>query len=140
MTAQPQRMGHDARTNLRYIAEMLGATLLLAATTIAAHRLPLDPRTTLYITVQLIPVLAVWLLPLVMYRHYRRIDELQRLQFLQAIAITAGVMVGAAWSWPSLQRAFQLQMQPGMWEVYSAIVFSVVTALVNLRHAAPRAG
>ncbi len=130
----PRKLGVEARTGLRYAAEMLGATLLLAVTTIAAHRLPLDPNTAFYTAVQLVPILAVWLLPLVMYRHYRRIDELQRLQFLQSIAITAGVMVAAAWSWPSLQRAFHLQMQPGMWEVYSSIVFVIVTAAINLRH------
>lgn len=135
----PAPLGYDARTGLRFAAETVGALAVLAATTLIAHRLPLAPDTTLYTVVQLLPILPVWLLLLVMYRHYRRIDELQRLQYVQSIAITAGIMIGAAWSWPSLQRAFHFQMQPGMWEVHFSVIFVVVSALVGkLRNTSSR--
>jgi hypothetical protein len=124
-------MRHDARTGLRFFAEAVAAVALLAATTIGAHRLSPLPGTQFYVAVQLIPIMPVWLLLWVMVRHYRRIDELQRLRFLQAVSLTAGILAGVAWSWPSLQRAFGLE-QPmgGMWEVYFSVVFVVVSALV----------
>lgn len=132
---------YDARTTLRFFAEALGAVVLLAVATLTAHRLPLEPGTTAYTIANLTPILPAWLLPLVMYRHYRRIDELQRLQLVQSIAITAGIMVGIAWSWPSIQRAFAFQMQPGMWEVHFSVIFVVVSALVQkIRNTPPRAG
>ena len=75
--------------------------------------------------------MPVWLLPLVMLRHYLRIDELQRLQFLQSIALTGGIMAGLAWSWPSVQRAFALQPPlGGMWEVHFSILFVVISAVL----------
>jgi hypothetical protein len=134
-----QTLGYDARTTLRFFAEGLGAVLLLAAATVIAHHtsLPAGPANTV---VQLLPVPAVWLLLLVMLRHYLRIDELQRLQFLQSIALTAGILVGVAWSWPALHRAFGWEMSDnGMWEVHFSVVFVVISSLLTKVRISPRA-
>jgi len=74
-----------------------------------------------------------------MYRHYRRIDELQRLKFLQSIALTAGVLLGFVWSWPSLQHAFGWEL-PGwsMLHIHFSIVFVVISALLTKVRAQPR--
>jgi hypothetical protein len=133
-------LGHDARTGLRFLAEALGAILLLAAATLIAHRTQLTSGTPLNSFVQLLPVPAVWLLLFVMLRHYLRIDELQRLQFLQSIALTAGILVGVAWSLPALHRAFGWDVTDnGMWEVYFSVVFVVISALLTKVRTAPRA-
>ena len=129
---------HEARTGLQFFAEASGAGLLLFATTYFAHRsnLPTGPLNTI---VQILPVGAVWILLLTMYRHYRRIDELQRLRFLQSIALTAGVLLGFVWSWPSLSHAFGWE-QPGwsMLHVHFSIVFVVISALLTKVRAQPR--
>ncbi len=122
---------YDVRTNLRYFLEALGAVALLAAAKFAADRISLPPGTPLFIAVQLLPVIPVWLLPLVMLRHYLRIDELQRLQLLQSLSLTAGIMAGIAWSWPSVQRAFSLSATNGMWEVHFSILFVLISALMT---------
>lgn len=129
---------HDTRTGLQFFLEALGAVLLLAVTTIFAHSV--QPGTPFYTAVQLAPIVPVWLLPLVMFRHYLRIDELQRLQFLQSLALTGGLMAGLAWSWPSVQRAFALQPPlGGMWEVNFSILFVVISAFLPKLRATPRA-
>jgi hypothetical protein len=131
-------LGHDARTGLRFFAEGLGAIILLAAATLFARHTHLAPG-TLNTLVQLLPVPAVWLLLLVMLRHYLRIDELQRLQFLQSIALTAGILVGVAWSWPALHRAFGWEVSDnGLWEVNFSVVFVVISALLSKARTFPR--
>ncbi|HUO89366.1 MAG TPA: hypothetical protein VMU08_09345 [Rhizomicrobium sp.] len=133
-------MGHDARTGLRFFVEALGAILVLAAVTFVARHVRLAPGTPLGTLVQLLPVPAVWLLLLVMLRHYLRIDELQRLQFLQSIALTAGILVGVAWSWPAFHRAFGWSLSDnGMWEVSFSVVFVVISALLTKIRTIPRA-
>jgi hypothetical protein len=140
MTAQSHLLGHDARANLRYAAEMFSAAALFAATTIVARKVALPHDTPLYTAIQLAPIVPVWLILWTMVRHYLRIDELQRLQFLQAISLTAGVMIGIAWSWPALQRAFALKSPlGGMWEVPGSILYVMITALVIRLRATPRA-
>jgi len=131
-------MGREARTGLQFFGEALGAGVLLAATSIFAHRTHFAPG-PFNTFVQLLPVAAVWLLLLTMYRHYRRIDELQRLKFLQSIALTAGVLLGFVWSWPSLQHAFGWEL-PGwsMLHIHFSIVFVVISALLTKVRAQPR--
>jgi drug/metabolite transporter (DMT)-like permease len=139
MTVQSHWMGHDARTNLRYAAEMFGAAALLAATTTFARRVALPHDTPLYTAIQLAPVVPVWLIPWAMLRHYLRIDEFQRLQFLQAIALTAGVLAGVAWTLPFLRRAFGWDTAAnGMWEVYFSVIYVVATVLVTVLRVRPR--
>ena len=132
-------LGYDASTVLQYLAEMMGAVLVLAAAKYAARHLPLAPGTAAYIVVQLLPVPAVWLLPLASLRHYLRIDEFQRLQFLQAIALTVGILAGVAWSLPSLHDAFGWNTGAnGMWEVYFSVIYMIATVLVTVRRTHPR--
>ena len=127
-----QTIGYEARTIWRFFAEAVGAVAVLAVVSFAAHHAPVTPGTTEYTVVQLLPVPAVWLLPAVMLRHYLRIDELQRLQLLQAIAITGGVLAGVAWSLPALHKAFGWTVQDdGMWEVWFSVIFVLATALVT---------
>ncbi len=74
-----------------------------------------------------------------MLRHYLRIDELQRLRFLQSIALTAGVLLGLVWSWPSLKHAFGWQAPDFvMWHVEFSIIFVVISALLTKVRAQPR--
>ena len=131
-------IGHEARTGLQFFAEAFGAGVLLFVTTYFAHRSHLAPG-ALDTIVQVLPVAAVWLLLLTMYRHYRRIDELQRLKFLHSIALTAGVLLGFVWSWPSLQHAFGWEL-PGwsMLHVHASIVFVVISALLTKVRAQPQ--
>ncbi|MBS0470336.1 MAG: hypothetical protein JSR60_04630 [Proteobacteria bacterium] len=129
--AQPG-LHREARTVGRFFLEAAGAVALLAASTIYAHNARLSPGTDLYTAVQLMPVIPVWLLLLSFLRHYLRIDELQRLMFLQSIALTAGLIVGIAWSWPAIRRAFGLQPElPGMWEIYFSVLFVAVSAFMT---------
>ena len=83
------------------------------------------------VAVQLAPVIPVWLILLAMLRHYRRIDELQRLQFLQSMSLTAAIMAGIAWSYPAIQRAFELRAPLQMWELHGALIFVVISALIT---------
>ncbi len=134
-----QILGRDARINLRFFLEMAGAVIVLAAAKFAARHIPVTPGTAAYMAVQLLPVPAIWLLPLVNLRHYLRIDELQQLQFLQAIALTAGILAGVAWSLPSLHIAFGWNgTDSGLWEVHFSVVYVAVTALVNVLRMRPR--
>lgn len=133
MTAHAQpRMHREARTNLRFFVEAGGAVALLAATTVFAHKALIPDGTSLHTAVQLAPVVPVWLLLLTVLRHYLRIDELERLKFLQSMALSAGLIAGIAWSWPAIRRAFDLQPElPGMWEVYFSVLFVVVSAFMT---------
>jgi hypothetical protein len=139
MTAESRpRLHQEARTGLQFFIEAFGAGLLLFATTFFAHRSRFAPG-ALDTVVQLLPVAAVWLLLLTMYRHYRRIDELQRLKFLQSIALTAGALLGFVWSWPSLQHAFGWQLPDfAMLHVHASILFVVISALLTKVRAQPR--
>ncbi|HXC54293.1 MAG TPA: hypothetical protein VNU97_03280 [Rhizomicrobium sp.] len=132
-------MDAEHRTGLQFFAEALGAVVLLALTTIFARRVHLPPGTAPYVLVQLAPIVPVWLMLLAMLRHYLRIDELQRLQFLQAMALTAGILAGIAWSYPAVQRAFALSAPLEMWEVHASILFVVISALMTKIRVAPRA-
>src|SRR5262249_50188517 len=116
----------------RFMVEMVGAVAILLLATFIAHHAPVPRGTTGYTIVQLLPVPAVWLLPLAMLRHYFRLDELQRLKLLQSLSITGGILAGAAWSLPALHNAFGWTgRDDGMWEVSFSVIFVVVTALVQ---------
>jgi hypothetical protein len=128
----PASLNRDARMGFRFFLEAGGAVALLAATTVFAHHAQLTPGTEIATAVQLLPVIPVWLLLLTFLRHYLRIDELERLKYLQSIALSAGLIAGIAWSWPSIRRAFGLQPElPGMWEVYFSVLFVVVSAFMT---------
>ncbi|MBL6937546.1 MAG: hypothetical protein ISS15_14595 [Alphaproteobacteria bacterium] len=125
-------LGYETRTIMRFFIEMVGAVGILLLVSFAAHHAPVPRGTTAYTLIQLLPIPAVWLLPLAMLRHYLRLDELQRLKLLQSISLTAGILAGAAWSLPALHSAFGwTATDDGMWEVWFSVVFVVITALVQ---------
>jgi hypothetical protein len=129
----------EGRTGLQFFFEGAATLVLLAGTAYAARHLNLTPGTTLNTAVQLLPIVPSWMLLVVMLRHYLRIDELQRLQFLQAIAVTAAVGVGVAWSWPWLQRAFGLSMPDfAAWHIHFAILFVAASSLLTRLRNQPR--
>ncbi len=66
-----------------------------------------------------LPILPIWGMFLVVFRHYRRIDELQRLRLLENVSIAAGIAaclvtsyslledaglpkLAITWAWPTL--------------------------------------
>jgi hypothetical protein len=85
---------------------------------------------TLAVLIKIMPAVPVWLMLWVVWRHYRRIDEFDRLQFLQTLAISFGVgscllvtytfledtglpPLAITWAWPTLGAS---------WGVTSAIM------------------
>jgi hypothetical protein len=85
---------------------------------------------TLAVLIKIMPAVPVWLMLWVVWRHYRRIDEFDRLQFLQTLAISFGVgscllvtytfledtglpPLAITWAWPTLGAC---------WGVTSAIM------------------
>ncbi|MEI9990732.1 MAG: hypothetical protein WDM86_11900 [Rhizomicrobium sp.] len=124
-------LGRDPRNGLQFFAEAIGALVVLAAAKFASTYIPAAAGTPLRTLLDLLPVPGVWLLLFVILRHYRRIDEFQRLQFLKAVSLTGGIMAGIAWSWPSLHKAFGLVVaDSGMWEVTFSILFVVITTVL----------
>jgi hypothetical protein len=137
LSAKP--LHHEARTGLQFFLEAGAALILLAGTTYAARHLQLTPGAALATAVQLAPIVPAWLVLLAMLRHYLRIDELQRLKFLQSIALTAGVLVGFGWSWPFLQRAFGWSTPDfATWHVHFAILFVAASTLLTRIRTQPK--
>jgi hypothetical protein len=69
--------------------------------------------------IKVLPIIPIWLVLLVIVRHYRRIDELERLKLLENVAIAAGITaclttsyslledvglpkLAITWAWPTL--------------------------------------
>lgn len=96
-------MEHAQRTGLQYAAELGGAALLFVAT--MAVREPLarfEPATTAAIVLAL-PIVPLWLMFAAIWRHYLRVDEYQRLQFLKASTLASGIGLFALASLPFLK-------------------------------------
>jgi hypothetical protein len=79
----------------------------------------LTPDATLRLAAIALPIIPIWGMLLVIVRHYRRIDELQRLKLLENVAIAAGITaclvtsyslledaglptLAITWAWPTL--------------------------------------
>ena len=135
-----QALGHETRTNLQVFAEMFGALLLLLATTAAARANPLHlaPGSWPDTLEKLLPLIPIWLLLVAMVRHYFRIDELQRLKFLQAFALSAGIVCCAYWSYEHLRKFFVLPEYPGDWTMPFALGFALLSVVLAKLPAAPR--
>jgi hypothetical protein len=124
-------MDHEARTGLRFALEMAGAVALLAGAAWLRH-VPVSDR-GLSVMLQLLPIVPVWLILLACLRHYVRIDEFQRLRFLQAIALSSGITLCLSWSYPFARAVVELPPQAPDQSIPFAIVFMVVTLVLNLR-------
>jgi hypothetical protein len=76
-----------------------------------------DP--TLDAAIKLLPILPIWLMFAVVWRHYRRIDEYDQKKFLETLAISFGIgsclvvsyaflmdvglpQLAITWAWPTL--------------------------------------
>jgi|ERR1700761_9140347 hypothetical protein len=130
-------MDIEHRATLRYFAETAGTVLLLFGIKAAVTGLHLAPRS--FNVLALAPLVPIWLMLLVTIRYYRRIDELQRLRFLQVAALTLGILLCVDWSYTCVQTVFALPPQPQDPSWLFAIIYVIVTLIVNLRghHARP---
>jgi len=130
-------MDQEARTGLRFALEMAGAVALLAGAAWLRH-VPVGDH-VLSIMLQLLPLVPVWLILVACLRHYFRIDEFQRLRFLQAIALSSGITLCLSWSYPFVRTVVDLPPQAPDQSIPFAIVFMVVTLVLNLRSLRARA-
>ena len=84
---------------------------------------------------QLLPAAAVWLILTAGVRHYFRIDEFQRLRFLQAMALASGMTLCLSWSYIIARPVLGLPAQAPDQSVPFSIVFVIVTLALNIRFA-----
>jgi hypothetical protein len=124
-------MDHDARTGLRFVLEMAGAVALLAGASWLRHLPVSDPM--LRTGLQLLPIVPVWLILAAGVRHYFRIDEFQRLRFLQAMALASGITLCLSWSYPFARAVIDLPPLAPDHSVPFAIVFMIATLVLNVR-------
>jgi hypothetical protein len=126
-------MDQDARTGVRFALEMAGAVVLLAGAKWLSHVPVSDP--VVRIMLQLLPVAPVWLILAAGVRHYFRIDEFQRLRFLQAMALASGITLCFSWSYLIARPALDLPPPAPDQSVPFSVVFIVVTFVLNIRFA-----
>ncbi|MEI9995908.1 MAG: hypothetical protein WDM91_15030 [Rhizomicrobium sp.] len=124
-------MDIEHRAVLRYAAEMTGTVLLLLGTKAAGSGLHLAPGSAAFDVLALAPLVPIWLMLLVTLRYYRRIDELQRLRFLQSASLTGGIMACLVWSYPQVAKVATLPPLGDVWHFYFSVIFLVVTAAVG---------
>ena len=131
-----QTTDYEVRNGLRFVFEMVCAVGVFAGAAWLRHMPVSDPA--LRIILQLLPAVAAWLILAATVRHYFRLDEFQRLQFLQAVALASGITLSLSWSYPFVRPVFDLPQQTPDHSVPFSIVFIVVTLVLNLRHARAR--
>lgn len=126
----------EARSGLRFFAEAFAALFLLVGATFFLREpwLRLPPGSTLHTLAALAPIVPIWLILLASVRHYYRIDEYQRLIFLQIIALSTGILFCIHWSYPFVQKVFDLPPSSGIEWPFSAVVL-IVSAWLS-RHRA----
>ncbi|HEY5046808.1 MAG TPA: hypothetical protein VII49_02155 [Rhizomicrobium sp.] len=89
-----------------YLVEFIFALVLYTVFVVARPwLLAQTPEGALRVIVIALPVIPIWLMLLVVVRHYRRIDELQRLKLLENVSIAAGVTACFVVSWSLLEDA-----------------------------------
>jgi hypothetical protein len=103
-----------------YVIELGLVAILYAAAAWGRPWLAAHANTdALKLAARLVPIVPVWLLPIVVWRYYRRIDELAKKQMLEVLAISFGIAssaiisyaflmdvgfpaLGITWAWPVL--------------------------------------
>jgi hypothetical protein len=136
-----RRDPHETRNGLRYFAELAIAIVLFVATMVFLREpyLRLQPGTPLFIAARLAPVVPIWLILVVAIRHYLRIDELERLQFLQAASLAAGATICISWSYPLVREAFGWQPLSNQWPMHFWLLFALSSTLLKRFGGNPRA-
>jgi quinol-cytochrome oxidoreductase complex cytochrome b subunit len=119
-------MDIEQKAGLQFMGEMGGALVLLAGASWARHQ-NLGP------VVALLPIIPVWLMLWASIRYYFRVDEYQRLRFVQAAALSAGILFCLDWSYPYAQTVFGLPPQPEIVSWHFSIIFVVVTFIGAIR-------
>ena len=83
------------------------------------------PDDTWVIAAKLVPIIPIWLMLVAVWRHYLRIDEFERLKFLETVAIAFGIgscaivsyafledaglpQLAITWAWPTLAASWGL--------------------------------
>jgi hypothetical protein len=131
-------MNVEHRTALAYFVEAFGALILLGcAVYVQRHWSGSGSFRSL---VDLAPAIPVWLILFSSIRHYRRIDEYQRLVYLQIVSLSAGILFCLDWSYPYLRDVFGLPPFPGVLSWPFSVVFLIVTAWVSRSGKRARAG
>jgi hypothetical protein len=118
-------MDLEQRAGLRFMIEMGGALVLLAGASWLRHQ-NLGPAAAL------VPIVPIWLMLWACVRHYHRLDEYQRLRFVQAAALSAGILFCVDWSYTYAQTVFALPPQPQDASWHFAIIFMIVTLLSSI--------
>ena len=121
--AAPAPVKYAGRT---YIIEMAVTMGLYVALVSARHWLADHaPLPALAVVAKVAPALPVWLTFGVVWRYYRRIDELEQLKFLKSLAIAFGIgscllvtyafledaglpELALTWAWPTLAVSWML--------------------------------
>ena len=127
-------MQYAQKTGLRYGLELGTAAVLFVAA--MAIREPLaNGAGSASPLVLALPVVPLWLMFVAIWRHYLRVDEFQRLQFLKVTALAAGIGLFALASLPFL-GGFGVPREAGdvLWLVIP-VGWVVSLAVVNLNRA-----
>jgi hypothetical protein len=116
-------MKHEHKIYLRYFIELLGGFALYAIVLVfsidVGRRMPAGIGRTL---IEVSPMIPFLLVVLVIVRGLRRLDEYQRLQALENIAIAAGVTAGWTFTYGFLENAgFPLLSMFNVWPVMGAV-------------------
>jgi peptidoglycan/LPS O-acetylase OafA/YrhL len=106
-----------------YIALLLARPWLLAQSDSAA----------LETAIKILPALPVWAFAFVVFRHYRRIDEFQRLKFLENLAIAGGITALIAATYDFFQDIGAPKAELFLaWPIF-AIAWSIVGLIAERR-------
>ena len=125
-------MDVEQRAGLRYMAEMGGALLLMVGAAYLRH-FHLGPIADLG------PIVPIWMLLWASVRYYFRLDEYQRLKYVQAAALSAGILFCLDWSYRFAQPVFGLPRQSEIVSWHFAIIFVIVSFVSTVRGKRARA-
>ena len=126
---------HEQKNAVRYIREMLGAIFIYALMLVLVHQFGFHMHEGLVRTMVLVsPMVPVLLVVWAVVRQIRRVDEYQRLQALENIAIAASVTVGWTFTYGFLENAgFPRLSMFTVWEVMGTVwaVVAITRMMAN---------